>query len=247
MKPIIRISALSACVLLAACGGSSSSGGGGGATLGESSPNGNIDMWEYAIPVSSITHTYKEFGHNDWSNTWEGDGLEYEDWEVFGDEAKVTYRYEYSDPNFGNDYAIYKKKGNKINITFAEVDPDATYTSDWQLGRYFKDGKTYQDSEGDPHKVFGPKKDTTIDLPTGVIPQTVKLNDYVVEVSETAWIDEWDDETYEEYYISISYYEKGKGFVFGYDFEDCPKGLSLKEDHEYYMEQCEYSFIMVMQ
>lgn len=247
MKPIIKISALSACVFLAACGGSSSSGGGGGgggATLGESSPNGNIDMWEYAIPAKTTTLTYQEFGY--WEGTWEGYGLEYEDWEVFDDEAKVTYRYEYSDSDFGDDHAIYKKKGNKINIIFAEVDPDATYTSDWQLGRYFKDGKTYQDSEGDPHKVFGPKKNTTIDLPTGVTPQTVKLNDYVVEVSETAWIDEWGGETYEEYDISISYYEKGTGFVFGYNFEDCPKGLSLKEDHEYYMEQCEYSFIMVM-
>lgn len=207
-------------------------------------------MWEYAIPTSTTTHTYEEFGHNDWSNTWEGYGLEYEDWEVSGDEAKVTYRYEYSDSNFGNDYAIYKKKGNKINITLVEEDPDENYTYNWQIGRYFKNGKTYQDSEGDTHKVFGPKSGT-IELPTGINPQrlTLTLNDYVVEIAEIKWVEEneWDGETYEEYDISISYYEKGTGFVFGYDFDECPKGLLLKEDHEYYMEQCEYSFIMVMQ
>lgn len=211
---------------------------GGGGTLGESSPKGNIDMWEYGIPAKNTQVALSEFYYDEEQQSWVQDYSDYEYWEVLPTKANVTYEYD--------DYSSYEQKGNNILITYVEVDnwgdktEEETYT--YTMGRYFKSGKEYKDSDGDTHVVFGPYESKSYSFLSSLGLPPKQLNDYVIEIDKSKWVDEYDGEV--EYDIAINYYEKGKGFVFGYDYEDCDEDVPLDLDYTY-LSACEYETLEV--
>lgn len=228
--------------MLTACGGSSSDsstkddGNYNGLELsfGEDTKGNNIDIWDYLAPNKDSIMRYSVFRDDEQTGSYSYIGYSEETWIIKTENEKQVEgvaQIDGADISFGP--ITYRAQENRLG----------KFGDDY---RYFKPNTVYTGFNPDYFKFYGPYKEPktiTISTDSDTKPKSITLKNYLIRVNRTDWDSDWRDKT--EYDYEVIYYEKGKGRILQYQYDDCPTKLPVNRNNTY--KGCEISDIDILE